>query len=405
MSILEIIRIALDAIRRNKLRSALTMLGIVIGVAAVIATVGVGQGAQQAVQEQIASMGSNLLYVQAGSLTSGGMHLGAGATQTLVTDDVTAILREVPLAQAAAPGAATNAQVVFGNQNWSTTVTGTSPDYFNIRAWPVALGSAFSSDDVRTESNVAVLGETVRQNLFGSANPVGQTIRIGNLPFTVTGVLIAKGQSGMGGDQDDAVFVPITTLQKKVTGQPWLRYIVVSAISQQASDAAQQQIAALLHDRHHIAPGQPDDFTVRNLADVAQLADQSSRIMTLLLASIASVSLLVGGIGIMNIMLVSVTERTREIGIRVAIGATEGDVQRQFLLEAIVLSVIGGAIGILLGGSASVAISNLLHWTVSVSGLAVFAAVVFSTGVGIVFGYYPACKAARLDPIEALRFE
>jgi putative ABC transport system permease protein len=261
-------------------------------------------------------------------------------------------------------------------------------------------------DDVNTSADVAVIGETVRQNLFGPVtDPIGQTIRIGQLPFKVVGVLSAKGNSGMGGDQDDAIYVPITTLQKKITGQGWLQYIMVSAVSQPASYAAQQQITALLHDRHRIRTGQDDDFSVRNLADVAQLADQSASIMTMLLASIASVSLIVGGIGIMNIMLVSVTERTREIGIRVAIGATESDVQRQFLTEAIVLSVTGGAAGILAGVGSSLLITKVLHWAVSISPLAILAAVIFSMGVGVFFGFYPARKASRLDPIEALRFE
>ncbi len=405
MDFTSILRIALRALARNKMRSILTMLGIIIGVGAVIATVGVGQGAQQQVQNNIASMGTNLVFVSAGSVNRGGLRLGGGATKTLTYDDMKAIVQESPAVASAAPGSSASAQVVFDNNNWYTRVNGTEPQYFDIRSWPMASGTSFTGDDVRTAADVAVLGETVRQNLFGSADPAGQTIRIGNLPFQVVGVLAAKGQSGMGADQDDAIYVPITTLQKKITGQPWLQYIVVSAVSQQASYAAQEQITALLRDRHRIRPGQDDDFQVRNLADVAQLADQSSRIMTLLLASIASVSLIVGGIGIMNIMLVSVTERTREIGIRVAIGAQEADVLKQFLSEAVVMSVIGGAIGILVGAGSSLGISHLLHWPISISPLAVVAAAVFSTMVGIFFGYYPARKAAQLDPIEALRFE
>jgi len=406
MDFLSIIRIALRALARNKMRSVLTMLGIIIGVGAVIAMVGVGQGAQKAVQDQIASMGSNLLFVSAGSVNRGGMRMGSGATKTLVYDDLKAILREAPAVASAAPGASTRSQVVFDNNNWSTSVSGTEPQYFDIRNWPMSSGAAFTMDDVNTSADVAVIGETVRQNLFGPVNdPIGQTIRLGQLPFKVVGVLSAKGNSGMGGDQDDAIYVPITTLQKKMTGQDWLQYIMVSAVSQPASYAAQQQIAALLHDRHRIRTGQDDDFSVRNLADVAQLADQSAQIMTMLLASIASVSLIVGGIGIMNIMLVSVTERTREIGIRVAIGATESDVQRQFLTEAIVLSVTGGAAGILAGVGSSLLITKVLHWAVSISPLAILAAVIFSMGVGVFFGFYPARKASRLDPIEALRFE
>jgi len=405
MEFVEILKIALLALARNKLRSMLTMLGIIIGVGAVIAMVAIGNGAQKEVQDRIAAMGTNLLYVSAGSVNKGGARTGAGATQTLVASDITAIVREAPAVANAAPSSSTTTQLVYGNQNWATTVTGTEPQYFDIRAWPMARGSSFTDDDVRTSANVAVIGDTVRQNLFGNADPTGQTIRAGNLPFTIVGVLTAKGTSGMGGDQDDGIYVPISTLQKKITGQDWLRNIMVSAKTQQESYAAQEQITQILRDRHRIAPGQPDDFTIRNLADVAELADQSAQVMTMLLASIAGVSLIVGGIGIMNIMLVSVTERTREIGVRVAIGATEQDVQRQFLLEAVVLSLLGGAIGILVGIGGSVFITYVLHWSVSVSTLAIGAAVLFSTTIGIGFGYYPARKAARLDPIEALRFE
>jgi putative ABC transport system permease protein len=294
---------------------------------------------------------------------------------------------------------------VFENQNWFTRLTGTEPQYFDIRDWPISAGSSFSQDDVTQAANVAVIGNTVRQNLFGAADPIGATIRLGNLPFQVVGVLAAKGQSGMGQDQDDFIAIPITTLQKKITGQPWLQFIMVSATSQTATYAAQQQITLLLRDRHRIRSGSDDDFFVRNLADVAELADQSSRVMTLLLASIAGVSLIVGGIGIMNIMLVSVTERTREIGIRMAIGATEQDVQRQFLSESVVLSLIGGAIGIFFGVGSSLVITKTLGWAVLISPMAIVAAVVFSMAVGIFFGFYPARKASRLDPIEALRFE
>jgi putative ABC transport system permease protein len=405
MELRAIIQIALRALARNKMRSVLTMLGIVIGVAAVIAMVAIGQGAQQQVQSQIASMGSNLLFVSSGSVNRGGIRMGYGATKTLVDSDVTAILKQVPSVAAAAPGAQSSQQVVYAGQNWMTRVQGTTPDYFTVRDWPFADGTSFSSDDVRMAANVAVIGETVRQNLFAGIEPVGQTIRIGTLPFTVVGVLEAKGQSGMGADQDDAVYVPISTLQKKITGQEWLSYIMVSAKSQQASYAAQQEITALLRDRHRIQRGQDDDFMVRNLADVAQLADQSSQILTLLLASIASVSLLVGGIGIMNIMLVSVTERTREIGIRIAIGATEEDVQRQFLTESMVMSMLGGFIGVVMGIGTSVVVSNALRWPVLVSPLSIVVAVAFSLAVGVFFGYYPAKKASRLDPIEALRYE
>jgi putative ABC transport system permease protein len=405
MDFAAILRIAVRALTRNKMRSLLTMLGIIIGVGAVIATVGVGQGAQKQVQDQIASLGTNLLYISSGSVSKGGIRMGGGATKTLVNDDMKAILQEVPLIGQAAPGANTRSQVVSDNQNWYTSVTGTEPQYFDIRNWSFAQGGNFTMDDVTRASNVVVLGDTVQQNLFGGGNAVGQTVRIGTLPFQVVGVLVPKGQSGLGQDQDDGVYVPITTLQKKITGQDWLQYIMASATSQPASYAAQSQITALLRDRHRIRNSQPDDFTVRNLADVAQLADASSRIMTLLLASIAGVSLLVGGIGIMNIMLVSVTERTREIGIRIAIGATESDVLRQFLSESVVLSVAGGLVGILCGVGASITITRVLGWNILISPAAMVAAVVFSMAVGIFFGFYPARKAALLDPIEALRFE
>jgi putative ABC transport system permease protein len=400
-----IFKIALRALTRNKMRSLLTMLGIIIGVAAVIATVGVGKGAQQKAEEQIASMGTNLVYISSGSTNSGGVRIGVGATKSLVEDDMKAIQREVPGVAMAAPGSSASAQVVYENTNWGTRVTGTEPQFFDIRSWPFSSGSSFTQDDVDREQNVAVLGQTVRQNLFGNADAVGQTIRIGNLPFKVVGVLAPKGAQGMGGDQDDTVVVPITTLQKKINGQDWLQYIMVSATSRDASYPVQQQITSLLRDRHHIRRPQDDDFTVRNLADIAQMADQQAQIMTLLLASVAGVSLIVGGIGIMNIMLVSVTERTREIGIRIAIGATEEDVLRQFLTESVVLSIAGGIAGIIVGAGASLIITKVLGWAILISPLAVGAAFGFSMMVGVFFGYYPARKAARLDPIEALRFE
>jgi putative ABC transport system permease protein len=406
MDLVAIIRIAMRALARNKLRSILTMLGIIIGVGAVIAMVSVGQGAQQQAQQQIAAMGSNMLFVQSGTVNRGGMRMGWGATKTLVYDDMVAILRECPSVKAAAPGSQASAQVVFGNDNWATNINGTEPQYFDIRSWPMAEGSSFSQDDVSMAANVAVVGETVRKNLFGATDPIGETVRINNLPFKVVGLLTPKGSSAaMGQDQDDIILVPITTLQKKITGQDWLRWIMVSALSKDASYTAQQQITALLRDRHRIRSAQDDDFFVRNLADMADLADQNARLFTILLGSIASISLLVGGIGIMNIMLVSVTERTREIGIRMAIGATEGDVQQQFLIEAVVLSIVGGVIGILSGMGASYLITQTLGWPVLVSPTAILAAVLFSMAVGVFFGFYPARKAARLDPIDALRYE
>jgi len=406
MDFLSILRVAIRALSRNKLRSSLTMLGIIIGVAAVIAMVGIGRGASEVTQQQIAAMGSNLLAVNSGGRNVGGMRTGAGATKTLVTEDMLAIQREVPGVAAAAPVNQTNTQVVFEANNWATSVTGTEPQYFDIRNWPIQQGASFDTNDVDMASNVVVIGQTVKRNLFPNGeNPIGQTIRISNLPFTVVGVLQAKGSSGMGGDQDDAAFVPITTLQKKITGQNWLRSIMVSATSKDVSTVVQDQITSLLRDRHRIHAGEDNDFDVRNLADLADFADQQAKVMTMLLASIAGVSLIVGGIGIMNIMLVSVTERTREIGIRMAIGAEEGDVQKQFLIEAVVLSLLGGVVGVISGVGMSLLITQTLHWPVSISGVAIIGAMLFSTLVGIFFGFYPAKRAAHLDPIGALRFE
>src|ERR1041385_8429365 len=406
MDVLSTLRIAFRALARNKMRSILTMLGIIIGVGAVIAMVGIGQGADQTVQKQIANLGSNMLFVSSGSMTGGGLNLGWGEPKSLVRADVAAIVKECPAVAAAAPGTQTSAQVVFENDNWGTRITGTTPEYFEIRTWSFQSGAGFTEEDVTNAANVAVIGETVRKNLFATTEPVGKTVRIGNLPFIVVGVLVAKGQSpAMSEDQDDTIIVPLTTLQKKITGQPWLRFVMVSAKSRSGSYAAQQQIESLLRDRHRLRPERENDFTVRNLADMADLASEASKVMTALLASIAGVCLLVGGIGIMNIQLVSVTERTREIGLRMAIGATEGDVQLQFLTEAVVMSLVGGAIGIAVGIGASLVIASTAGWPIMVSGVAVAGAATVSIAIGIFFGYYPAQKAARLDPIEALRYE
>jgi len=399
-------RLALRALARNKLRSGLTMLGIIIGVGAVIAMVALGQGARDKVQQQIASMGSNMLFVGSGTMNRGGLHMGMGNTQTLVLEDVRAIERECPSVALAAPGTGAGVQLVFGNDNWGTRATGTEPQYFDIREWETTAGTVFTREDVITAANVMVIGQTVRKNLFGATDPVGQTIRAANLPFKVIGVLVAKGQSAaMGDDQDDIVIMPITTLQKKITGQNWIRYISVSAKTAGQTFAAQQQMEALLRDRHKIRPGQDDDFFVRNLADLAEAADQAGLVMTILLAVTASVALVVGSFGIMNIMLVSVTERTREIGIRMAIGATEEDVQRQFLIEAVTLSLMGGAIGIVAGVGVSMLMPYILRWDTSISLASLVIAVVLSAAVGVFFGYYPARKAAKLNPIEALRYE
>ena len=402
-----VFRVALRALARNKMRSSLTMLGIVIGVCAVIAMVGVGQGAEQQVQQQIESFGTNTVFVSSGSPSRrpGGAHMGSWSVKTLTVDDMQAIEREIPLVSQCAPGVMSSAQIVFRNQNWFTRVMGTTQSYFTVRNWPLLAGNMFGDDEVRRAQNVVVLGKTVADLLFVAEDPVGQTIRVKNQPFQVIGVLAPKGQSPWGDDQDDRIFAPYTTVQKKLSGQDWVQFLSCSAISREASVAAQPQIEVLLRERHRIRTGSDDDFQVRTQSEVAQMAEETSRVMTMLLGSIASISLLVGGIGIMNIMLVSVTERTREIGIRMAVGATESDIQRQFLVEAVTLSLFGGMIGLVLGAVVSALIASFLGWAVLISVKAVLVAVVFSTLVGIFFGYYPARKAAQLDPIEALRYE
>jgi putative ABC transport system permease protein len=406
MDLVSTLQVALRALLRNRMRSVLTMLGIIIGVGAVIAMIGIGQGADQAVQKQIASLGANMLFISSGSSTAGGLRIGYGSTKTLVAPDVTAITRECTAVVAAAPGTQTSAQIVYEGNNWGTRVVGTTPEYFDIRTWPFQTGTSFTHEDVVTAANVAVIGETVRKNLFPSTGAVGKKIRIGNLPFLVVGVLVAKGQSAaLTEDQDDTIIAPLTTVQKKMTGETWLRFIMASASSRSSSYAAQQQIQSLLRDRHRIRPGQPDDFAVRNLADIADVASEASKVMTVLLGSIGGVSLFVGGLGIMNIMLVSVTERTREIGLRVAIGATEIDVQLQFLTEAVALSLFGGVIGIGSGIAASFIISATAGWPIAISTSAIFVAALFSIAIGVFFGFYPARKAAHLNPIEALRYE
>jgi putative ABC transport system permease protein len=405
MDFMNTFRLALRALARNKMRSALTMLGIIIGVGAVIAVVSIGQGANYKVQQGIAAMGTNAVFIAAGSNRAGGVRQGYGGVKTLTIDDMNAILQGIPLIKQAAPSLSNRQQVVYGNQNWNTQVTGTAPDYFDIRSWPVQSGSVFSDEEVDLAANVCVIGTTVEKILFVDEDPIGKTFRIGNLPFRVDGVLESKGQSAVGQDQDDVIFAPYTTVQRKIQGITWLQSINASAVSQQASLAAVAPITSLLRERHRLRPGTDDDFLIRTQADIEDLADQTASTMTYLLGGIASVSLLVGGIGIMNIMLVSVTKRTREIGVRMAVGATESDVQRQFLVEAVTLSLMGGAIGIIIGLIGSALISNLLSWPTLISGKAIIAAAIFSGAVGIFFGYYPAQKAAQLDPIEALRYE
>jgi putative ABC transport system permease protein len=409
MRFLDIQKMALHALGKNKIQTALTMLGIVIGVSAVIAMVSLGQGAQKLVQDQVASMGTNVLQVQGGGGWQGG---GSGARsgsdqQSLTEGDVEAIRTEVPTVRLVTPIAQAQGQFVVGNQNWQSRVEGSNQDYLEIRGLRVDQGDFFTEADVRTANRVVVLGKTIADNLFQGSDPVGQTIRIRNLPYRVIGVLAAKGQSATGQDQDDMAIMPYTTVQKKMVASavPRINRITVSAISSQATTSAKEQITNLLRERHQIRSGQPEDFRVNNLTEIAEAAEQTTVIMTLLLGSIAAVSLLVGGIGIMNIMLVSVTERTREIGIRMAIGSRGSYIRMQFLAESVILCMVGGLIGVIVGIGLSLTIAGVMGWPSFVSPQAASIAFLFSAATGIFFGYYPAHKAANLDPIEALRYE
>jgi len=404
------IRIALRALRVNRMRSALTMLGIIIGVAAVIAMVGVGAGATARIQQQIQSIGSNLIIVMPGSISSNGVRLGSGAVASLSEDDAKAIAAECPSVALAAPTVRGGVQVVYGNNNWATNAQGVTPDYMTIRDYTMLSGQFFTAQDVDAAAKTAVLGETVAENLFGDSDPTGQVVIIKNVPFTVAGVLTPKGQSPTGQDQDDVILLPISTAMQKVLGAnkanaQAVGSLMVQAISPQAMDQAITEMEALLRERHRILPGLDDDFTIRNLTEVFQAQETSAQVMSILLGAIASVSLIVGGIGIMNIMLVSVTERTREIGLRQAVGAKTRDILLQFLVEAVTLSLLGGIIGIAVGLTASLLISHFAQWSTPVSPLSIVLAFLFSALVGVFFGYYPARKAAYMDPIEALRYE
>lgn len=408
--VLAAVRIAFRALEVNKVRSSLTMLGIVIGVAAVIATVAVGSGATQRVEQQIASIGSNLVIIIPGSLTASGLRMGTGNAVTLSETDAKELVAQCPNIAVAAPAVRGSAQVVYGDNNWGTFILGTTPSYLTIRDLSVASGAAFSARDIDSANKVALLGTTVATNLFSGADPVGQTIRIKHVPFTVAGVLERKGQSPTGQDQDDIILMPISTAKRKVIGTKSANGDAVDAIMIQAIhvnqiQAAQDEAQALLRQRHHLQPAEDDDFSIRNMQEIFAAQEASSRVMSLMLAAVASVSLIVGGIGIMNIMLVSVRERTREIGLRQAVGAKTRDILTQFLVEAITLSSAGGVVGIVVGISASAIISRLANWQTVIGAGAVLLAVFFSALVGVAFGYYPARKAAYLDPIEALRYE
>jgi putative ABC transport system permease protein len=399
------VRIALKALGRNKLRTSLTMLGMIIGVAAVITMVALGTGAQTQIEDQVRSAGTNMILVNAGNWSFGGVRQGQGSSSTLTVDDAEAI-RALPGVQYVSPGANTRAQVIAGNQNWSTRIEGTGVDMPLIRSWPTHLGAYFTQQDVQTAAKVAVLGSVVAETLFGEqVDPTGEIIRIRNQPFRVVGVLASKGQSAMGQDQDDTVFVPYSAVQKKLMGIQYLNNITVSAVSAGQTLSTADDIINTLRIRHKIEPGEPDDFMVRTLEEMASVRTETTRTMTVLLASIAGVSLLVGGIGIMNIMLVSVTERTREIGLRMAIGARGKDVLMQFLVEAIVISLFGGLVGIGLGFALSGGVREFLEWPAVIPPDAILMAFGFAAGTGVFFGFYPARKAARLDPIEALRYE
>ena len=405
MDLISILRLAMRALARNKMRSILTMLGIIIGVGAVIASVAVGEGASEQIQQQISNLGDNMVWVEAGGRAVNGVRTGSRGTKTLVMGDVKAMQQQVPLVYNCSGHVDGPVQIVYGNQNWFSQARGVSPEFLQVRRLGIERGDSFSQDDVDHSANVCLLGQTIVDNLFGSADPVGQTIRIQNLPMRVIGLLTPKGQSPTGQDQDDTLIVPLTTMQKKIKGIDWLDDIMCSASSPTAIKPAEQQITSLLRERHHLRVDEDEDFNLRHPAEIASARAESQKIMTILLASIASVSLLVGGIGIMNIMLVSVTERTREIGLRLAIGANESDVRMQFLGEATLLSLMGGALGVIIGVAGSMTISSTLRWPTRIPMEALLVAVIFSAAVGVFFGFYPAYKASHLDPIEALRYE
>jgi putative ABC transport system permease protein len=400
-----IIREALRALVRNPIRSGLTMLGIIMGVASFICVVAVGNAGSAKVQDQLAKLGDNMIWVEAGSRAASGIRVGARGTKTLIAEDGRAMAEQIPLIKSVGLNVDGHVQTIYGNTNWGTTFRGVTPEYLQIKKWELASGTTFDQNSVDRSAAVCVLGQTVAENLFDTENPVGKVIRVSTLPCSVIGVLQPKGASATGQDQDDFILMPITTAQKRITGTFWLDDIYCSAVTREDIPEAKKQIIALLRERHHLRPGEDNDFNIRSPEDLLQAQLQASHIFTLLLAGAASLSLLVGGIGIMNIMLVSVSQRTREIGIRLAVGATDRDVQWQFLSEAVVLSLIGGGLGVLAGIISAVALEKTLSWAMELSAQTMVISGIFSAAIGILFGYYPARRASRLDPIETLRYE
>ena len=405
MSFSTIIREALQALVRNRIRSLLTMLGIIMGVGSFICVVAVGNAGSTRVKEQLSKVGDNLIWVEAGSRARNGVRVGSRGSKTLVAGDAQAVLEQVPGIKSASPNVDGHIQAIYGNLNWGTQYRGVSPEFFEIRKWEIRLGAAFTQDDVEKNAPVCVLGQTVAANLFEEEDPIGETINIKSVPFKVIGVLQGKGFSSTGQDQDDFVVMPLTTAQKRVTGAEWLDDIFFSAASREEIPEVTKRIIGVMRERHHLRTSEDDDFNIRTPEELIRAQLATANVFTLLLGGAASLSLLVGGIGIMNIMLISVTERTCEIGIRLAVGATEHDIQMQFLSEAIVMSLIGGALGVFAGVLGSFLLQNTLHWEMQLSLQIIAIAGLFSAGVGIFFGYYPAKKAAQLDPIEGLRYE